>query len=204
LPDYASWLASDPIYTRGLAPLLEQRQNAIVGFGDATGIPGVDPNVAGLASGNQYSTLAQLRHLLAQNQSGIQNASNSQGLLFSGAHAQQQQNAVHAEQGQEQDARAQLLAMLTGSKQDEASLYNDAYSRFLANPPGVGSDPAAAAAAPAAPVAPAVPYPVAPGAAPVTALGSGSTAGADVIKPLMPRQPRPPTVPKYSTWMGGR
>lgn len=164
--DWAALIGQDPSYIAALARLTRLRHDAVVQFGDASGIPGADAATAGEASNNPYSVVALLRQQLGQNQQNLTNQANAHGVLFSGAATQNRSNEANLGQQRNFNARQQLLSLLGGYGDEQQSAYADAYNRLAQNPP-VSPIPPEPVAAPAA-------VPVAPAAAgtPVTPPGS--------------------------------
>jgi hypothetical protein len=170
--DWGALIQGDPSYIAKIAELTRLRHDAVVNFGDATGIAGADAATAAEAANNPYSVTSMLRQQLASNQHNLTNNANAHGVLFSGAADQNRSNEANAGVQRQFDATRQLQAMLGGYGDQQQQAYADAYNRLASNPPvsPVTTDPATAAPAAAA----AVPAAVAP--APAHGLSAGGTA----------------------------
>lgn len=157
-PPPVNWDAlvqQDPQYIAALAALTRQRHDALVNFGDTSGIPGADAATAGEASNNPYSVVSLLRQQLGQNQRNLATTANAHGVLFSGTADQNRTNEADAGLQRSFNARQQLLGILGGYTDQQGQAYADAEGRIAANPPVSPTDPAAPPPPPAAaPVAP--------------------------------------------------
>jgi hypothetical protein len=178
--DWAALIQQDPAYIARLAELTRLRHDAVVNFGDATGVAGADPQTAAEAANNPYSVTAMLHRQLATNQHNLTNQANAHGVLFSGAATQNRANEANAGTQRQFDASRQLLALLGGYGDQQQQAYADAYNRLASNPP----------VSPVAPVA--APEPVAPVAATPppqtlhTLVAGGSGAWAQPPKTFKP------------------
>lgn len=89
------------------------------------------------AAENPYSAVNQLAQALAGNSQRIQESANSRGLLFSGAQAQQQQNATSDYDKQLDSTRRAFEQALGGINQQRANLITSLYPDYLKTaPPG--------------------------------------------------------------------
>jgi hypothetical protein len=160
--DWAALIAQDPSYIARLAELTRLRHDALVSFGDASGVPGADASTAAEASNNPYSVVALLRQQLGQNQRNLTNQANAHGVLFSGTQTQNQSNEANLGVQRQFDARQRLLSLLGGYGDQQQAAYADAYNRLAQNPP-------------VSPTASAAPVPDPTAAAPVAPAGSAFT-----------------------------
>lgn len=190
--DWDAIVRGDPEYIARLAALTRQRHDALVQFGDASGVPGADDATAAEAANNPYSVVALLRQQLGQNERNLTNAANAHGVLFSGTQAQNATNEANAGVQRSFDARQRLLSMLGGYTDQQNQAYYDVYNRVAANPPG---SPVAAAPAAPAPVEP--PPPAAPPASPI-APSLGPAHPGDVAAHLPSGFHPPPAPPPLS------
>jgi len=134
------------------AQLRQLRSQALIGFGDPTLArtlgDTVDPNTAGAAQANQYSTLAGLRH---QNELGVRNIGNTlagHGLLRSGDYGYRQGEQARAFGQAQYDATKALLAQLNdylggytsqtqGAQTNYLNALLQAFQGYGANPLGL-------------------------------------------------------------------
>jgi hypothetical protein len=192
--DWDAIVRGDPEYIARLAALTRQRHDALVQFGDASGVPGADDATAAEAANNPYSVVALLRQQLGQNERNLTNAANAHGVLFSGTQAQNQANEANAGVQRSFDARQRLLSMLGGYTDQQNQAYYDVYNRVAANPPGSPVAPAAPAAAPPdAPLPPATAVPASP-----IAPSLGPAHPGDVAAHLPSGFHSPPAMPPLS------
>jgi hypothetical protein len=119
----------DPEYIDLLAALTRNRHDAIVNYGDAAGT-NADADTAAQASANPYSITHQLAQQLSQNVSGVNNAANAHGGLYSGANVQGQQNQYAAGQQASYNARKALLDQLNAYADQQKQGYYDTYRRL--------------------------------------------------------------------------
>lgn len=159
--DWGALIQGDPTYIAKLASLTRLRHDAVVNFGDATGIAGADQATAAEAANNPYSVTSMLRQQLSSNQHNLTNNANAHGVLFSGAADQNRSNEANQGVQRQFNATQQLLSMLGGYGDQQQAAYADAYTRLASNPPvSPTADPAAAVPAAATP-APATAVPAA-------------------------------------------
>jgi hypothetical protein len=185
---------SDP-YNLQHAALAKQLQALINQYGDSSALTpqyqqefGLGAGDVSTASGNPYSTLAQLRQQLTTNQGNIQNTANAHGALISGANAAATQHEIQNAGLRNYNAAQALGAQLGGLQMTDLSNLTDATGR------------AAAAAAANQALAPA------PAAAPTPApsvYGSPGQAAVPVsapygFSPLAPQNQQATPLPKIA------
>jgi hypothetical protein len=187
---------SDPYFLQHGA-LAKQLQALINQYGDSSALTPQYQQEFGLgagdvsgATGNPYSTLAQLKQQLEGDQTGIQNTANSHGALFSGANAAATQHEIQAAGQRNYNAQQALQQQLSGLQTTDLGNLTDATGRAAQaalNDQTLAPVPAPAPAAPAAPA-----YMPPPGD-PITYDGP---KGAEVAVAPLPKIAKPPKPPK--------
>lgn len=172
--DWNALIQQDPAYIARLAELTRLRHDAVVNYGDATGIPGADAQTAAEAANNPYSVMNTLKRTLTSNQAYLRNQANAHGVLFSGTQTQNAQNEANAGVQRSFDANRQLLSLLGGYGDQQQQAYADAYTRLAQNPP--------VSPVPTTPLAPAAGSAVPPASTPTAA----AAHGLGVATPGMP------------------
>lgn len=159
-PDFNSWFKTDPRWFQqspmfeaaragtygqyGMSPMIGADGKPVIG---ANGKPRY--NIASAAEA-PFTMVNQLAQAFAGKSQNIQDSANSRGLLFSGAQAQGQQNALTEKDRQTSDMVGAFERALQGINQDEADLITSLYPDYLATAPPATPATTAAAATPAA------------------------------------------------------
>lgn len=159
-PDFGAWYKTDPRYLLQQPQFQAARSGTYAQYGwhpvlDATGQPVLGANgqpqyKQATAAEDPGSIVNQLAQALAGQSQNIQDTANSRGLLFSGAQAQGQQNALTENDAKLSQAQLAFQNALQGINQDESNLVNQLYPDYLATAPPA-TPPKAAAAAVATP-----------------------------------------------------
>jgi hypothetical protein len=195
---------SDPYFLQHGA-LAKQLQALINQYGDSFALTpqyqqefGLGAGDVSTATGNPYSTLAQLRQQLTTNQGQIQNTANSHGALYSGANAAATQHEIQAAGQRNYNAQQQLQAQLSGLQTTDLGNLTDATARAAAAALNDQTLAPAPAAAPAAATGPtvygsptqqAVPVSAPYGFSPLAPQNQQATPLPKIAKP-----PKPPAI----------